>query len=447
MEFVPQKERGQVLVLVVIGIVGLLGFAALVIDGGMYYSDRRYDQNAADNAALSGAGAAAMSLSAANVSKDNFECGSAKVLDAIAEAYAAAEASASASGFMIAGDRDISDGQGAVVSCADSGSQKHLDVQVWLSSTTTTTLAHLVFAGRLHNKVQTIVRLEPGELGPFAAGYTILAMRHECTNKLGGITVDGNVDLTVETGKIYSNACIDANGASGEVEAQDGTFYNTELDDKHNIFDPPAEEVNATVDLKISPLDATCDALPPGQVTNCGAGKKCMTHGRYSSYKNTVGADLVLEPGLYCFTGEFESNNGSVTIDPVYNDDEGVTFYLYTSGSFSVLGNSINDLRAPHKNAVTALTNKAVPGLLILMNEGNTNQVDFGGGAGSSFRGTMFAPDGKIDFGGGSAMNGAQAVQVIADTIILHGNPGVTVIYEDKDLFEDSESPFLGLYK
>jgi len=46
------SERGQVLVLLVLALVGLLGFTALAIDGGMVYSDRRTAQNAADASAL-----------------------------------------------------------------------------------------------------------------------------------------------------------------------------------------------------------------------------------------------------------------------------------------------------------------------------------------------------------------------------------------------------------
>ncbi len=46
-------EKGQVLVLVILAIAAILGIAALVIDGGMLFLDRRAAQNAADAAALS----------------------------------------------------------------------------------------------------------------------------------------------------------------------------------------------------------------------------------------------------------------------------------------------------------------------------------------------------------------------------------------------------------
>ena len=49
------KESGQVLVLIVVAIVGILGFAALALDGGMLLSERRRAQNAADAGVMAAA--------------------------------------------------------------------------------------------------------------------------------------------------------------------------------------------------------------------------------------------------------------------------------------------------------------------------------------------------------------------------------------------------------
>src|SRR5689334_8472384 len=48
-------ERGQALILIALAIVGLVGIAGLVIDGGRGFMDRRRAQNAADSAALASA--------------------------------------------------------------------------------------------------------------------------------------------------------------------------------------------------------------------------------------------------------------------------------------------------------------------------------------------------------------------------------------------------------
>ena len=50
----PTRERGQMLVIVALGLTVLIAMAGLIIDGGMALSNRRQVQNAADAAALAG---------------------------------------------------------------------------------------------------------------------------------------------------------------------------------------------------------------------------------------------------------------------------------------------------------------------------------------------------------------------------------------------------------
>ena len=56
MKQIRTSERGQILVLLVLAMIGMLGLTALAVDGGMVYADRRYMQSAADAATLAGAG-------------------------------------------------------------------------------------------------------------------------------------------------------------------------------------------------------------------------------------------------------------------------------------------------------------------------------------------------------------------------------------------------------
>lgn len=62
----PQRERGQVLVIVALGIALLLAAAGIAIDVGRFYSERRFLQNAADAAALAAANALVRGDSDAN---------------------------------------------------------------------------------------------------------------------------------------------------------------------------------------------------------------------------------------------------------------------------------------------------------------------------------------------------------------------------------------------
>ena len=55
MKEVNRSERGQVLILLTVGIITLLGFTALAIDGGRLYGERRHIQGVADTSSLTGA--------------------------------------------------------------------------------------------------------------------------------------------------------------------------------------------------------------------------------------------------------------------------------------------------------------------------------------------------------------------------------------------------------
>src|SRR3990172_1767730 len=55
MKETKHSESGQVFVILVLALIGLLGFTALAIDGGVVDSERRRAQNAADAGALAAA--------------------------------------------------------------------------------------------------------------------------------------------------------------------------------------------------------------------------------------------------------------------------------------------------------------------------------------------------------------------------------------------------------
>src|SRR3990172_1744116 len=54
---INRSENGQILVLLVLAIIGLLGMTALALDGSMVYADRRFTQSVADSSSLAGGNA------------------------------------------------------------------------------------------------------------------------------------------------------------------------------------------------------------------------------------------------------------------------------------------------------------------------------------------------------------------------------------------------------
>jgi uncharacterized membrane protein len=96
-EFLRKKqESGQIVVLLSISLLVLLIVAALAVDGGMIYSERRFVQNAADAASLAGGGSVLNYMEGVtdgkrNVTKTTFTCTDSLINRAKNEAISVAE--------------------------------------------------------------------------------------------------------------------------------------------------------------------------------------------------------------------------------------------------------------------------------------------------------------------------------------------------------------------
>ena len=110
-----RSEKGQVLVIVAMVMVGLAGLTALVVDGWVNYSQRRYDQNVSDDSAIAGAGKAAYVMEFNDLTYTDFTCSNTTVLASMNGAEADALSRASENNHNL--DTDISDGHGLLVEC------------------------------------------------------------------------------------------------------------------------------------------------------------------------------------------------------------------------------------------------------------------------------------------------------------------------------------------
>ncbi len=157
-------ENGQVMILLVLGFVGLLGFAALAIDIGMLYSDRRIAQNAADAATLAGAGRAGQQLKTLFV--DDWDCGSG-FNTVKSDAKDTAIEQTLFNQFVITdlwGSPKMLSRLPAVLVAAPA-------ITIWMSACasitqTPSTFSHMIFGGQLANTVEAVARVTPKT--PFA---------------------------------------------------------------------------------------------------------------------------------------------------------------------------------------------------------------------------------------------------------------------------------------
>lgn len=443
-------ESGQAIVLLVISIVVLLGFTALAIDGGMLYSDRRRAKNAADTAALAGAGEVASKLQVAQLSYLNWNCST--VLNNVASsATTAAVYRADSNGYEI--DGIFADGNGVQITCTDEYgypvSRRYVDVRTGITAETETSFAHLLYSSPLQNYVESAVRVATPP--NFGAGFALLALNEAaCQGGQNGLIFSGRAEVTIQDGSAYTNCCLYGNGNRFAVTTTVGGSVGY-YDDDGTVCDPQGTLDNITSvkpggdiyeDLGLE--TPSCEG--EGEYTEeeiDGETWRVYSPGTYTSISSSPQYDIKLLPGLYCLTGS--PNAFRVTSGDLWA--HGVTIFV-ESGGVTVTGGEI-EMSAPCtsydalnnpdagscSDAADPYPDPALPYILIYMNEGNTNPVALEGNGDSIFAGTIYSPDGTVVLRGTSDTQTFET-QVVALNIEVTGSGIVNIDFDDTNTFQ-----------
>lgn len=451
MENKRPTEGGQAIVLLVISIVVLLGFTALAIDGGMLYSDRRRAKNAADTAALAGAGEVASKLQITDLSYQNWNCTT--VLNTVTgSATSAAIYRADSNDYEI--DGTFADGNGVQITCTDEYgypvSYKHVDVRTAITAETTTSFAHLLYSGALQNYVESAVRVTTPP--NFGAGFALLALNEEaCQGGQNGMIFSGRAEVTIEDGSAYTNCCLYGNGNRFAVTTTGGGSVGY-YDDDGTVCDPQGTLDNIT---SVTPGDDTYEDLGL-DTPSCGAAGsyteevidgedwRIYSPGTYTSITSSPTYNIELEPGLYCLTGSPNAltiNSGDLTA-------HGVTIFV-ENGGVTVAGGGALVMSAPCTSydednnplwetctfASGAYPDPALPYILIYMNEGNTSPVAIEGTSDSIYAGTIYSPDGTVVLRGTSDTQTFET-QIVALNIEVTGAGIINIDFDDSNTFQ-----------
>ncbi len=427
------SEKGQILILMVLVVIGLLGFTALAIDGGMIFADRRYTQSAADAASLAGAGAAAQIVQDNNIGPVSWNCGSSALQSSINAAVNAAINSASLNDFVIAYDNALGTpghDHGVKVTCDNAG--EYLDVEVMLSRETSTSFAHLFTNGVMRNTVSSRMRVKPQIKA--GNGATIVGMGKTCDKQVGGgVHFDsGSLVTVLSGGGVYSNDCVkmqsnaDVTVTGGNVTCHVGTPCETEnmTMDGPTLMDPNYHPLTGEELIDLDMLNASCAALPNYGDSDGAAGT--IDPGRYRNwdFKDPVH----LNPGLYCVTGTVKMNAGGEI------DGTGVTIY-YTGTDLTINGHANSELSAPNLNGGTP-ENYAIEDVLLYVPRTISADIKINGNAGNVFGGTLWAPTSyyKITGTSDSTNPTTMGVSLVGQTVWISGTSYVNLEYnEDKD--------------
>ncbi len=418
-----KSQSGQAFVIIVFMILGLFGFAALAIDGGMIYAERRRAQNAAD------AGALAAAL--AKVQAVNLHVAALQRIES--NGYTTTWGPCTPPGY------DCSLGEGEkwevqVTNPPRSGDYVGNDayIQVLITSEVNTSFAHLVYEGNLLTTVTAVSRVWPEQsLKPGHALYG--ATEHDCN----GIWFSGTGDTLITGGDVFSNS--DASDVSCQSGNQDGGG-TISVGPPHGInvvgtfdsggsgsVDPPPVEGVTPEELRIPPIPDCSGLLDRGEVKINAGETRTIDPGRYESIWFGSGATVTMNSGMYCINGTkgFTGLGGSIT-------GRGVMIYLQ-QGDFDLGGNTFVDLWAEQADDVLVdASRNDWKGMLIYQDPSNTSSVQITGTSDSTYKGTIFAPSAECTING-TGDNIGLSSQMICDKVKITGTAAVTINYDEDE--------------
>jgi hypothetical protein len=392
------QPRGQALILVVLGIVGMVALVGLAIDGGNAFSDRRHAQSAADTAALAGALAKA------------------KGLDIAAAATARATSN------------DYTDGaNGATVTVNNppaagcngtngpyAGNSQY--IQVIIRSTVETFFGPVVGISQMRNCVEAIARAQPGIITKLAMGNSVAAVG--CTGS-NIIAASGSTDVTLIDGGVFSNS------------STNPALYIQKIS---NLETPSVTSVGAaSVPYGYSPAPVTgvvqwpCP-LPSYMIPQyaCSYNYVNFPPSMPDPHVTKVGSMYNISPGVYCISGSWSKADMT---------GSEVTFVMLNEG-FNWNGNVDIHLSAP--------TSGVTKGLLIFLPYSNTNSITLNGTAGLDITGSVFAPASVINLSGNFGSTAVQS-QWMGKVVDMSGNLTATFQYVGATSYEFPAPPIIEL--
>lgn len=409
-----RSESGQIIILLVFAIISLLAITGLAIDGGRVFSDRREAQNVADTASLTAALADCNNVNAAAAALDR----------------------AATNGFDNDGITNTVVVNNPPASGSYAGDSDYFEVVI--TTVTRPTFIQLVYRGPLENTVRAVARCKPP--GGIAFGNAIVSLDPSACSSLevtgggsiqtigGGIFVNSNANAKNCHAAVVSGGGSVDGGPDG-IQVVGGTQTNG-----GGSFSPP-------LTTGVPPLDDPLANLPPpssacaGPAVNYklnGGKTAAINPGHYSGIDLSGGSSLTLNPGIYCIDSP-QVNQGLTVSGGSNIQGTGVLLY-FKNGSFSASGGGTVDLSAPTDANCVGLTCDYV-GLLVYSDHNNSNKnADFhmSGGSGTSFTGTIYAPNNDCIVTGNALDVGLNS-QVICKTVNVSGT-GTFVVNYDQDL-------------
>jgi Flp pilus assembly protein TadG len=409
------SERGQVIILLAVGLVALFGFAALAIDGGLVYAERRHAQNAADASTMT----AAMARINANSNWKNV------ALDLAAK-----------NGFDNDGVSNTVEVHSPPVSGPFAGQANH--VQTIISSNVNTFLVHFVYQGEVKYTVDAVVDYVPGFIGPLYSGDALVGLNPSACDT---IRAGGTSGTEIIGGGVFVNSnhpdCAFRRHGTGDFkvvggsinvvggwknDGSSGTITPTPSTDAEQVPYPPEPDIPAPTCPNVATVSG--DRILPGRYS----GAKFPPNGVTKfGYPGGIDPDTgLVTPSIFCIDVSDKFHLKSNVYEGV-----GVLFYMQ-NGNVEWNADAEINLSPP--------TTGDYRGLLIYMDPKNyvnppNSEITVNGKQESRIAGTIWGPASHCKLNG-TGDSYSYRLQVVCYTIELLGNAKLYIDDSFSDFYE-----------
>jgi hypothetical protein len=416
-----KTESGQILILIVGLIFGLIAITALIVDAGSVYGLRRAVQNAADNASLT----AALALCQGS------------------DPVAAGIDSAEDNGFNNDGTTNtVAVSNPPLTGPHSSGDDEDQYVEVLIINTYKPNLIQVLSSQSIETRARAVARCNPAGV---ADAQIILDGDDECSLRIsgngsynvngGGMHIDsldnyavcasGNAHLTADTEisivgqyRRTGNAVISPSPTTGQ------TVYGDPLED----LEPPNNPYPTGSCTAVSVSGNNTRTINPGKYCNVTVSSNAtltMTPGDYYVQSIDVSGNAVLNmgAGIYFVDGGNFTVSGNADLDA-----EHVMIYV-EDGDFDISGNGSLDITAP--------TSGPWQGMMLYMDQANSSTISISGNGHVGTTGTIYGHSSSFEVSG----NGSNTVlnaQVIVNTMTISGNGTINQNFDAEDVFQGS---------
>jgi hypothetical protein len=419
-------EKGQALIVIALTAIVLFGFAALAIDGGMAFSDKRHAQNAADTSVL----AAAL----AKIHDEDWE--------------SAARNRATSNGYTDNGVTQIvnvytCDEAGATCTGLPTGADPTQYIQVVIISHVNTFFARVIGRSEIINSVEAVSRAIPGYRSSVFGGEALVALNKTLC---GAMEFKGSSTTTVTGSGIFVNSgCATGSNQAFSANTGSGTFVTPCMNvvggvtkgTNTTLVSPGTSCSNDTNDPSIQIADPSSQytRLSPCGTTAATYNSTTLNPGNYTG-AFPPGGQTIMNPGVYCIDAGNQgfSLSGGQTLT-------GANVLIYmTSGNVSWTSGGIQ---------LTAMqgVNPMYDGLLLYLASGNCSDVSITGNGTSRYVGTVLAPCSNVKLAGGSSTGNQNVLenQIIADTLTLTGSNTLNINFNAQQQWQPPMPPEIEL--